>query len=124
MQWLVRAPFSIYLGWICVATIANASALLIDLDWALVTRDTDWAVIMLLLVGTGLSAAVSLLRRDWLFNLVIVWAFVGVFAEQRCGGAYGCGIVALVRAALAAAGLVAGSFGASAPSLPPLAASR
>ncbi len=123
VQWLVRAPFSIYLGWICVATIANASALLIDLDWARWgLRDTDWAVIMLL-VGTGLSAAVSLLRRDWLFNLVIVWAFVGVFMQNRgVEGRTAAAIVALVCAALAAAGLVAGLVWGKRPKPAPLAA--
>jgi len=109
VQWLVRAPFSVYLGWICVATIANASTLLIDLNWnRWGLRETDWAVIMLL-VGTALSAVFSLLRRDWLVNLVVVWAFVGVFMSNNgVEGRMGAAIVALVCAVLAAAGLVAG----------------
>ena len=31
--WLVRVPFSIYLGWITVATIANITSLLYFWDW-------------------------------------------------------------------------------------------
>ena len=31
--WLVKVPFSIYLGWITVATVANATSLLDYLKW-------------------------------------------------------------------------------------------
>jgi hypothetical protein len=108
-HWLVRAPFSIYFGWICVATIANVSAYLIHIGWnGLGLADADWAVIMLL-VGTLLSASISFLRRDYLFTAVIVWAFVGVFVQnQGVAGRNSAAIMALICAVLAAAGLVAG----------------
>ena len=32
-RWLVRFPFSLYLGWITVATVANASAVFTNLGW-------------------------------------------------------------------------------------------
>jgi hypothetical protein len=32
-KYLVHLPFSVYLGWITIATIANVTALLVDINW-------------------------------------------------------------------------------------------
>jgi hypothetical protein len=55
--WLVRVPFSIYLGWITVATIANATSLLDYLNWSgtMIVAVAAWAaavvVALTLIVG-------------------------------------------------------------------------
>lgn len=81
-RWLVRVPFSIYLGWITVATIANASSLLDYLDWGGwgISPET-WTVIMLA-AATGITATVSVTRGDLAFGGVIVWAFVGIAVKH------------------------------------------
>lgn len=81
-KWLVDVPFSIYLGWITVATVANVTDVLYDLGWngAPLTPQA-WAVIMLV-IATALAAAMSLTRRDVAYVLVIVWAFVGIAVKQ------------------------------------------
>jgi hypothetical protein len=82
-RWLVALPFSVYLGWITVATIANISQMLY---WAGYLGEPLgeglWAVIVL---GTGLAIAVIMLLReaDWAFGLVIVWAYVGIAVQQE-----------------------------------------
>ncbi|MEA3375562.1 MAG: tryptophan-rich sensory protein [Chloroflexota bacterium] len=76
--WLVRVPFSIYLGWVTVATIANASSLLDYLNWGGWGIDPQvWTVIMLV-AATGIASAVVLTRGDVAYGLVIVWAFAGI----------------------------------------------
>jgi hypothetical protein len=81
-RWLVALPFSVYLGWITVATIANVSQ---TAYWAGYRGEplgeALWAVIIL---GTGIAiAALMLLREaDWAFGLVIVWAYVGIAVRQ------------------------------------------
>ena len=77
-RWLLALPFSVYLGWITVATIANATVLLYDLGWrgAPLTGPL-WAAI-LLAVGAVITLIVALTRSDAAYALVIVWAFVGV----------------------------------------------
>ncbi len=77
-RWLVRLPFSIYLGWVTVATIANATSLLDYLQWGGwgISPET-WTVIMLV-VATGITAAVTFTRGDIAYGLVIVWAFAGI----------------------------------------------
>lgn len=81
-RWMVHVPFSIYLGWISVATIANAAQLLDYLRWsAWGIAPEIWAVI-LLAVATLLSSAMSFRRGDMAYSLVIAWAFIGIALKQ------------------------------------------
>lgn len=81
-KWLVHVPFSIYLGWITVATIANVTAVLYYLNWdGWGIRPEVWAVIMLI-AGTGIASAVSISRGDVAYILVIVWAFAGIAVKH------------------------------------------
>lgn len=81
-KWLVDLPFSIYLGWITVATIANASDVLDYLKWSgWGIRPEVWAVIMLI-AGLGIASVMSLTRGDIAYQLVIVWAFAGIAVKQ------------------------------------------
>lgn len=76
--WLVRVPFSIYLGWVTVATIANATSLLDYWNWGGWGVSPEmWAVIMLA-VATALTAAVTFTRGDLAYGAVAVWAFAGI----------------------------------------------
>jgi translocator protein len=100
-RWLVHLPFSIYLGWITVATVSNASVVLYDLGWDGWGLGFEaWTVIMLL-AAAAIGAAVGLTRRDAAFNLVLVWAFIGIFVDHRDVTVVAAG--AFVAAALAAA---------------------
>ena len=77
-RWLVRIPFSIYLGWITVATIANASQLLVYLNWGGWGISPEiWTVIMLV-AATAITAIVTITRGDVAYGLVIVWAVTGI----------------------------------------------
>ncbi|MDA1329612.1 MAG: hypothetical protein DWG76_07625 [Chloroflexi bacterium] len=77
-RWAVLVPFSIYLGWISVATIANVSQLLFFLEWDMWGLSAElWTGIMLV-VATGLGMAMLERERDIAFVLVLIWAFVGI----------------------------------------------
>jgi hypothetical protein len=77
-RWLAQLPISIYLGWVSVATIANASALLYDLSW------NGWGIAAetwtLIMIATALAIGwLMVVRRgDVPFPLVLVWAFAGI----------------------------------------------
>ncbi|MBC7236290.1 MAG: tryptophan-rich sensory protein [Chloroflexi bacterium] len=80
-RWLVRVPFSIYLGWITVATIANVTSTLEYVGWNGWGLDEQlWAVIMIA-VGWLIATAMAFSRRDVAYGLVIVWAYVGIAAK-------------------------------------------
>jgi len=81
-RWLVQVPFSVYLGWVTVATIANVTDVLDYLGWnGWGIRPEVWAVIMLV-VGGGITFLVSLTRSDMAFLLVILWAYAGIAIKQ------------------------------------------
>lgn len=81
-KWLVDLPFSIYLGWITVATIANVTSLLDYLGWGgWGISGQVWAVIMLA-AGVCVAGAVHLTRTDAAYMLVILWAFIGIAVKH------------------------------------------
>ncbi len=81
-RWLVHLPFSIYLGWITVATIANATSLLDYLKWTGWGISPQlWAVIMLI-AAIAIAITASLTRSDAAYLLVLVWAFAGIAVKQ------------------------------------------
>jgi hypothetical protein len=78
----VRAPFSIYLGWITVATIANLTSVLDFINWSgWGISPEHWTVVMLAAAGM-IAAAVSLTRGDAAYLLVLIWALVGIAVKH------------------------------------------
>lgn len=76
--WLVRLPFSIYLGWITVATVANVTALLDFLKWnGFGIAPEAWMVVILLAVLV-IAALMNFIRRDVAYAGVILWALAGI----------------------------------------------
>jgi benzodiazapine receptor len=106
-RWMVQVPFSIYLGWISVATIANATQLLDYLKWnGWGIAPEVWAVI-LLAVATVLASAMSFRRGDIAYSLVIAWAFIGIALKHAATPLVS--IAAWVATAVVLVDLVAGS---------------
>ena len=81
-RFFIHLPFSIYLGWVTVATIANVTSLLDYLKWNGwgITPEV-WAVIMLVIAAL-VSLAMAWLRADIAYLLVIIWAVVGIAVKQ------------------------------------------
>ncbi|MFN8373992.1 MAG: TspO/MBR family protein [Anaerolineae bacterium] len=82
-HWCVHVPMSIYLGWISVATIANASYVLyVDFAW----RDPasgQLATFGMLLIGAALAGLMLFIRNTPAFAFVVIWAFMGIFARHN-----------------------------------------
>ena len=97
--WAVRVPFSVYLGWITVATIANVTDLLYYWKWdGFGISGQTWALI-LFAAALVIAGLMSLTRRDIGYNLVIVWALAGIAVKQSA-------VQSLVIGALVTTGLV------------------
>jgi hypothetical protein len=80
---IIKASFGIYLGWICIATIANVTALLVHYKWnAFGISEVAWAIIM---IGAGtLIATITLLRlQNPFIGLSVVWAFIGIYIKRH-----------------------------------------
>jgi len=79
---LVRLPFSVYFGWITVAAIANATALLVWLGWdRWGLSESFWAVVVL--IAGALIGALWIHRAgDLAYGLVLVWAYTGIAVKH------------------------------------------
>ena len=99
----VHLPFSVYLGWITVAPIANVTALLVSWGWpSFGPAAVNWTLLVIA-VAVALSLANVWLRGDVGYNLVLVWALAGIAVKQ-----WGTG--AVPYAALAGAAVIAAAL--------------
>jgi hypothetical protein len=79
----LRLPFSVYFGWVTVATVANTSALLVQLGWrggGLLTEE-GW-LIAILVVATAIGVTTALVNSSAAYLLVFVWAFWGILSRH------------------------------------------
>ena len=103
--WLFfRLPFSVYLGWISVATIANVTALLVTAGWGRFGLGEELWTVLLIAVGGAVGALALLIRRDIPYSLVIVWAYVGIILKRT--SAMVTPTTAVVPAAAVAIGVI------------------
>ncbi|MFC2122273.1 hypothetical protein ACFLRP_01140 [Bacteroidota bacterium] len=81
-RYAIHLPFSIYLGWITIATIANATALLVDIGWNAIGLSEQFWAIAVIAVGIGIALAVLFRRNDIFFGLVVDWALLGILLKR------------------------------------------
>ncbi len=74
----IHFPISLYLGWISVATIANASVLLYTLNWNGFGISAEFWTSLVIVVGALLGIAMIRFRNGIAYPMVIIWAFAGI----------------------------------------------
>lgn len=85
-------PFSVYFGWITVATIANITVFLVSIGW------NGWGIaenvwtLTVLIAGLVIGVARSIRDRKPPYLLVLIWAYAGIWlkhaSESGFNGAY------------------------------------
>jgi len=74
-KFIIRAPFSIYFGWITVASIANITVFLVSIGWdGFGISESVWMSIILL-VGAGIGIIRMLKDKNIPYGMVLVWAY-------------------------------------------------
>ncbi len=76
---LAYLPFSLYLGWISIALLANASALIVAYEVAV--QPEAWAAV-LMIAGTVLALTALWKRGDLFYALVVNWALLGILLNR------------------------------------------
>lgn len=79
---LLKTPFSVYLGWISVATIANITALLVSLKWNGFGVDPVYWTLTMISIAIVLSVYFITQFKNIAYPLVVVWALWGIKAAQ------------------------------------------
>lgn len=78
----VNLAFSVYLGWITVAAIANVAATLVSLGWdGFGISPEIWAIIVVA-AALVITMLTLITRKDLAYSLVIIWALVGIGVKQ------------------------------------------
>lgn len=82
----VHLPFSVYLGWITVATIANISSALVAIGWdGFGIAPATWGVLVIA-VAVLITVLVIAMRKDAGFSIVLIWALFGIMSKQTDSG--------------------------------------
>ena len=80
---VIKASFGIYLGWICIATIANVTALFVNYEWnGIGISEETWTIIMIAAGALIVSLAVFRLNNPFI-GLSVVWAFTGIILKRQ-----------------------------------------
>lgn len=81
-KFFVRLPFSVYFGWITVATIANVTTLLVDQNWnGFGVSENLWTV-LILFTGTAIGILTMFSQRDMAYGVVLIWAYGGILYKH------------------------------------------
>ena len=78
----VQLPFSVYLGWITIASIANVAATLVSIGWDGFGISPEIWAILVVAVALIITMLMLFTRKDVAYSLVIIWALVGIGVKQ------------------------------------------
>lgn len=79
---LIYLPFSIYFGWITIATIANITIFLVSIGWnGFGVADFVWTSIILI-VGAIIGTLRIHKDKNIAYGLVLVWAYLGILLKH------------------------------------------
>lgn len=82
-------PFSVYFGWITVATIANVTVFLVSIGWdGFGIIESTWTVIILL-AGLAIGTARLIKDKNIAYGLVLVWAYFGIYIKHTSPDGFG-----------------------------------
>lgn len=102
---LLRAPFSVYYGWLTVATVANVSVWLVSISWdGWGVASSAWLV-TILWVAAAIGVTAVLRNKDWPYGLVFIWAYIGILLSREW---IEIGVVANLAFLITALGIVVG----------------
>jgi len=80
---IIKASFGIYLGWICIASIANVTALLVSYNWnGFGISEEVWTIVMI--TAGALLVALTVYRLvNPFIGLSVIWAFTGIILKRH-----------------------------------------
>ena len=80
---IIKATFGVYLGWICIATIANVTALLVHYKWTGFNIPQETWTILMIFIGALLIGLTVYRVKNPFIGLAVVWAFIGIAIKRQ-----------------------------------------
>lgn len=81
-RWLIKLPFSVYFGWLTVATIANTVVWLVSVGWDGLKLDEQFWTVAILVIGALIGVTTALRFRSVAYILVFAWAYFGILLKH------------------------------------------
>ncbi len=81
-QWLLNVSFGIYLGWICIATIANVTTFLQSIEMNIEIEIQKFVSIIIIAIGTVIITWVMKKTKNPFLSIAAAWAFYGIYSKQ------------------------------------------
>lgn len=81
-KWLVQLPFSVYFGWITVATIANVTTFLVSIGWNGFGYSESFWTILVLFAGVFIGCIRMMKDRFIAYGLVLIWAYGAILFKH------------------------------------------
>lgn len=85
---LIRAPFSVYFGWITVAFIANITVFLVSIGWNGFGLSESLLMSIVLLVGATIGIIRMNKDSNIPYGLVLVWAYAWILSKHLSPGGF------------------------------------
>lgn len=109
-RWFIRLPFSVYFGWITVATIANITVFFVWIRWGgFGLPESLWTVIILL-VGALIGSWRILQDRAIPYGLVLLWAYGAIYAKHTSASGFAGQYPSVIMTAIVCLCIFAGTL--------------
>lgn len=95
----VRLPFSIYFGWISIATIANATVFLVSVNWQGFGWSAELWTVLVILVGAVIGLWRMRQDKNIPYGLVFIWAYLGIIIKHVASSGFNAQYIYVISAA-------------------------
>ncbi|MEO3760655.1 tryptophan-rich sensory protein [Mycobacterium sp. B14F4] len=97
----VGVPFSVYFGWITVATVANVTVFLVSVGWdGFGLAESTWTVVVLF-AAAAIGTMTMLRNRDVAYGVVLLWAYTGILVKHLSADGFDGGYPRVVTTVIA-----------------------
>ncbi|MDD4149421.1 MAG: tryptophan-rich sensory protein [Bacteroidales bacterium] len=80
---LFKAGFGIYLGWICIATVANITVWLVSLNWTGFGISNEIWTSLMIAIGLIITVLSVYKFNNPFIAASVIWAFIGIAIKQN-----------------------------------------
>lgn len=81
-DFILKATFGTYFGWITIASIANIVVFLTAIQWNGFGISPEIWTVIILIVGLIITSLTAILNNNFFYMLVTLWAYIGIFMNH------------------------------------------
>jgi len=78
----IQLPFTVYFGWISIATIANFTAVLVGYQWEGIGIPEELWTSIILVIGIMIALSQVFYFKQIAYVIVIIWAYFGIYGKH------------------------------------------